>query len=95
MRLSDKYKVVEDGMNITLVELVKVEEVVDDVKTGNIIEKEKSTKCHYGATPTGRSQCYSRLINLEVSEAETLQEVLDTVKRCEEQVVEFWSKQCQ
>ena len=93
MRLSDKYKVVEDGANITLVELVKVEEVVDDVKTGKIIEKEKSTKCHYGATSLGRSQCYSRLINLEVSEAETLQEVLDTVKRCEEQVVEFWEEQ--
>ncbi|CAH9014442.1 conserved hypothetical protein [Vibrio phage 501E54-1] len=95
MRLSGKYEVIEDGANITLVELVKVEEVVDDVKTGNIVEKEKSTKCHFSTTATGRAQCYNRLINLEVSEAETLQEVLDTVKRCEEQVIEFWEKQCQ
>lgn len=93
MRLSDKYRVVEDGANITLMELHQVEEVIDDLKTGNMVEKEKSTKCHFSATSKGRSQCYSRLVNLEVSEAETLQEVLDTVKRCEEQVIDFWEAQ--
>lgn len=95
MKLSDKYVVKEDTMNITLYSLVE-RDVLDDKKnpTGEtkIVEKLEGS---FSTSSVGRSQLYSRLINCEISslEKQTLQEILDTVKRCEEQVIEFWEKQ--
>ena len=92
MLLSNKYRVVEDTAQITLFQL-ETKEVLDDNKnpTGEtkIVEKGMG---FYSRTGSGRASCYNRLINCEVSEAETLQEVLDTVKRCEEQCIEFWKE---
>lgn len=95
MILSEKYKVVEDTMNITLYEMVK-KNVLDGQgePTGEVKVTDKF-KGHFSVTPLGRSQCYSKLINCEISDSEKqgLQDILDIVKRCEEQVVDFWSKQ--
>lgn len=93
MILSEKYKVVEETSQITLYELV-TKDVLDDNKkpTGEIKVVEKLLG-NYSRTTTGRKQAYSRIINCEVSEAETLQQILDTVDRCEQQVVEFWEVQ--
>ena len=92
MLLSNKYRVVEDTAQITLFQL-ETKDVLDKDKkpTGDtkIVEKILG---HYSRSATGRAQCYNRLINCEVSEVETLQEVLDTVKRCEEQCIEFWKE---
>lgn len=95
MILSEKYKVVEDSANISLYELV-TKDVLDENKnpTGEtkIVEKHLG---YFSTSPLGRGQAYSRLINSEISalEVQSLQEILDTVKRCEKQVVEFWEAQ--
>ena len=90
MLLSNKYRVVEDNTQITLYELVE-RPILDDNKqpTGKtkIVDKLLG---YYSNMPMGRAICYNRVINSEISEVETLQEILDTVKRCEEQVVKFW-----
>lgn len=93
MILSEKYKVVEDTANISLYELV-TKDVLDDNKnpTGETKVVEKHI-AYFSATSQGRKQCYNRLINCEISEADTLQQVLDAVERCEQQVVEFWEVQ--
>lgn len=93
MLLSNKYRVVEDTAQITLFQL-ETKDILDDNKnpTGETKVVEK-TLGYYSRTGSGRASCYNRLINCEVSESETLQEVLDTVKRCEEQCVEFWKEQ--
>ncbi len=92
MLLSNKYRVVEDTAQITLFQL-ETKDVLDDNKnpTGETKVVEK-TLGYYSRTGSGRASAYNRLINCEVSEAETLQEVLDTVKRCEEQCIEFWKE---
>ena len=93
MLLSSKYIVTEDTTQITIYELVE-RPVLDDNKnpTGKtkIVEKLLG---YYSNSGIGRSQAYNKLINSEISEAETLQEVLSIVKRCEEQVVDFWEEQ--
>ncbi|AUR91624.1 hypothetical protein NVP1161O_182 [Vibrio phage 1.161.O._10N.261.48.C5] len=93
MLLSNKYRVVEDTTQITLFQL-ETKDILDDDKnpTGETKVVEKGIG-FYSRSATGRSQCYNRLINCEVSAAETLQEILDTVKRCEEQCIEFWKEQ--
>ena len=92
MLLSNKYRVTEEASQITLNELV-TKDVLDENKnpTGETKVVEKLLG-NYSRSASGRAQCYNRLINCEVSEAETLQEVLDTVKRCEEQCIEFWKE---
>lgn len=93
MILSEKYKVVEEKTQITLYELVP-KEVLDDNKepTGAVKITEKLLG-NYSRTTTGRKQAYARVINCEISEADTLQQILDAVERCEQQVVEFWEVQ--
>ena len=94
MLLSNKYRIVEDTTQITLYELVARPVLSDDkTPTGETKTVEKLLG-YYSNTPRGKSQSYSRIINNEISslEKQTLQEVLDTVKRCEEQVVEFWQE---
>ena len=95
MLLSEKYKVVEDTTQITLF-LLETKDVLDSNKnpTGETVKKEKLLG-NYSRTAQGRSQAYNRLMNCEISEVEkqTLQDILDTVKRCEDQVVDFWEKQ--
>ena len=92
MLLSNKYRVAEDTTQITLNELV-TKDVLDENKnpTGETKVVEKLLG-NYSRSGTGRAHCYNRLINCEISEADTLQEVLDTVRRCEEQCIEFWKE---
>lgn len=95
MILSEKYKVVEDAANISLYELV-TKDVLDENKnpTGEtkVVEKHLG---YYSTSPLGRGQAYTRMINSEIAslEVQSLQEILDAVKRCEQQVVEFWEVQ--
>lgn len=95
MILSDKYIVKEEKTQITLYELIHKDVLDGEEKpTGEVVVKEKLLG-NYSRTTTGRKQAYTRIINCEISENEkqSLQEILDTVKRCEEQVVAFWEKQ--
>lgn len=95
MILSEKYKVVEDTAQITLF-LLETKDVLDADKkpTGETKLVEKGLG-FFSRTSQGRAQAYNRLMNYEISDLEkqTLQGILDAVKRCEEQVKEFWEKQ--
>tara|TARA_B100001105_G_scaffold148940_1_gene119435 strand:- start:5751 stop:6038 length:288 start_codon:yes stop_codon:yes gene_type:complete len=95
MLLSNKYRIVEDTTQITLF-LLETKDVLDSNKnpTGETKVVEKGLG-FYSRTPAGRTSAYNRIINCEISdnEKQTLQDILDTVKRCEEQVKEFWEKQ--
>tara|TARA_B100001105_G_scaffold89898_1_gene71541 strand:+ start:123 stop:410 length:288 start_codon:yes stop_codon:yes gene_type:complete len=95
MLLSNKYRIVEDTAQITLF-LLETKDLLDSDKnpTGETKIVEKGLG-FYSRTPAGRTSAYNRIINCEISdnEKQTLQDILDTVKRCEEQVKEFWEKQ--
>lgn len=95
MLLSNKYRIVEDTAQITLFQL-ETKDVLDSNKnpTGETKVVEKGLG-FYSRTPAGRTSAYNRIINCEISdnEKQTLQDILDTVKRCEEQVKEFWEVQ--
>lgn len=95
MLLSNKYRIVEDTAQITLFQL-ETKDVLDSNKnpTGETKVVEKGMG-FYSRTPAGRASAYNRIINCEISnnEKQTLQDILDTVKRCEEQVKEFWEVQ--
>lgn len=95
MLLSNKYRIVEDTTQITLF-LLETKDVLDSDKnpTGETKVVEKGLG-FFSRTSQGRAQAYNRLMGCEISdnEKQTLQEILATVKRCEEQVKEFWEAQ--
>ena len=93
MLLSNKYRVTEEKSQITLYELVTKDALDGNKKPTGETKVVEKLLGNYSRSASGRAQCYNRLINCEVSEAETLQEILDTVKRCEEQCIEFWRGQ--
>lgn len=91
MILSNKYIIKEDSLQITLIEKYQSKVKESGKYTGETTAKER-TLGYYSNSPTGRSQCYTRVINNEISELEkqTLENILNTVQRCEEQVKDFW-----
>lgn len=91
MKLSDKYRIHEDGINLTLYMTYSVDEKVEGVLTGNKISREKVLG-YYPPNPRGRAVAYAKIQSTEISEMESqsLDKIIKLTEDMMSQVEDFF-----
>ncbi len=91
MKLSNKYRIHEDGINLVLYVTHCVDEKVDGVLTGNKVSREKVLG-YYPPNPRGRAIAYAKMQSTEISEMESqsLDKIIKLTEDMMSQVEDFF-----